>query len=103
MSTTGIISGNPSSSASEETSGAPSTTSETSKLVPPMSTQIRLRRPSSRASATPPIVPPTGPESSVWSVSSRADSAVTMPPLDCITCSGTASPRVPSSDSSRSR
>ena len=38
------------------------------------------------------MVPPTGPESSVCSERSRADWAVTMPPEDCITCSGTDSP-----------
>ena len=78
-----------------------STTRLTSKLVPPMSTQIRLGRSSMRASATPPIVPPTGPESRVCSERSRADWAVTIPPEDCMTCNGTARPWRVSSLSSR--
>ena len=90
MFTIGIRSGRPSSEVSVVISGRPSMTRLTSKLVPPMSTPIRFGRSSRRASATRPIEPPTGPESSVCTGRSRAERAVTTPPLDCITCRGDA-------------
>ena len=84
MLTTGISSGNPSNDASVETSASPSTIRLTSKDVPPMSMQIRLAWPVSRARDTPPIAPPTGPDSRVWTVWSLADRAVMIPPEDCM-------------------
>ena len=52
-----------------------------------MSMQMRLGRAVAAESALPPMAPPTGPERSVCSGVSLADSAVITPPFDCITCS----------------
>ena len=103
-STTGISSGKPSSSASDGHVGLPVDDERDVEARPAHvdADQVRAVRAVAPARRRPSCRRP-GPESSVCSVSSRADSAVTMPPLDCITCSGTASPRVCSSDSSRSR
>lgn len=58
-----------------------------------MSTQMAFFRFSRFAAATPPMVPPTGPDNSVWSGCERANEALTTPPDDCITCTGTPRPR----------
>ena len=85
MLTTLISIGRPSSLASAETSGCPSTISETSKDVPPMSIPISWGREVWRDNSAQAMAPPTGPDSSVCSGRARADSAVRMPPEDCMT------------------
>ena len=64
--------------------GAPLAISETSALVPPMSSVIRLRIPQLAASELAPTMPPITPEW-VTAVGVRdAESKVEMPPLPCM-------------------
>ena len=90
--TLGVSTGWPAISSWLSTSAAPSTTSETSNDVPPMSTQISRPEPTSRATATAAIVPPTGPEKSVLAARRTTSDADVTPPFDCITRSGRARP-----------
>ena len=103
MFTEGIRIGRPSSSTSGATSGLSWAIKLTSKLVPPISMQIRFGRSKIRARPAPPIAPPTGPDRSVWSGRSRAARAVRIPPLDCITWMSLSSPRLRASSSNLPR
>ena len=61
---------------------APSTISEMSVLVPPMSNGIRLPSPTSRAAWTLPATPPAGPDSTAPAASRPASAIGATPPCD---------------------
>jgi hypothetical protein len=93
----------PKSSARVRRSGTPAEITATSKLVPPMSPVITsgstIRRPTSCAAAT----PATGPDCARKTGFARASAGANVPPFDCITASGTASPAAASRPSTASR
>ena len=87
-STCGSFTGSPPMAPSANSSTAPPRTSDTSRLVPPMSMVTTSRSPASRAAATAPTTPPAGPDSSVLTGCSRMRATLMTPPLDCMMRSG---------------
>ncbi len=61
----------------------PSRTTDTSKLVPPMSTPTMLASPSTWLSSAQAALPPDGPDSSSRTGSCAAVSVLHTPPFDC--------------------
>ena len=90
----GISSGKPSSAVSDETSGWPSTTRRRRSSSRPCRRRSGCGRPSSarERDAADRAADRPGEQRLHGSLARRR--AVTMPPFDCITCSGTPSPRV---------
>ena len=84
MYSNGMASGRPSNMASCRRTDSPSTMSEASRLVPPMSMVMRLPSPVVRANDVAPITPPAGPERMRFTGASRALSTVIAPPPERI-------------------
>ena len=103
MSTVGTLIGNRSISPSLVRRTCPSCERQTSKLVPPMSTEIVFRWPARLARMTPPITPAAGPESTVRTGLSAADPAVVVPPFDCMMWTSEDRPSAEMPSSSRRR
>src|SRR5207253_2140662 len=74
------------------TSGSPSTTRPTSKLVPPTSVVITLGKPSTCPSAAAPTTPPAGPDATSLIACPFAFAVDVTPPEDCMTSGGRRSP-----------
>ena len=70
---------------------APSSTTQTSQLVPPMSKPSALPSPQRRARSPAPTAPPAGPERTLQAPARAASSAGATPPEESITC-GAGSP-----------
>ena len=83
ISTIGMRTGMRSTSPCMTTLTRPLRTTETSKLVPPMSTPIRLSSPRVLLSSAQAALPPDGPESRSRTGSSAAVLAAHTPPFDC--------------------
>ena len=83
------------------TAGAPSRTSEASKLVPPMSIAMKLSSPCGASTARLAAGAAAGPDSSVVAALAAALSGVATPPLDCMIRSGPAKPDPPRRSFSR--
>ena len=81
----GINTGIWSMSASYTSEGLPSVKTQVSRLVPPMSSEIRFFRPVSFAMYCVPTTPPAGPDRTVKSGASLACVTVIAPPPDRIT------------------
>ena len=64
--------------------GSPSWTTETSQLVPPISTVIKSPRPTARAALSAATTPDAGPDSTVSIGRARAVSTLTVPPFDAV-------------------
>jgi hypothetical protein len=96
-SSVGALAGKAPTSVEREIVGMPSTITETSVDVPPMSKAISFGRPDLRAIITVEVTPPAGPESTVWTGRSEAAAALISPPSDRTICSRAFTP------SSRSR
>ena len=85
MSIIDTIMGMPNSSSRPlESMGLPSTTSDTSRLVPPMSYAIKLSKPLSPAIFVAAITPAAGPDRTVFTERVPAASTDIMPPFDCM-------------------
>ena len=84
MSTIGTLIGSLSISLSRVWRTSPWYDSVTSKLVPPMSTEIEFCCPACSAMATLPITPAAGPDSMVCTGRSTAEAALIVPPFDCM-------------------
>ena len=66
------------------TAGTPSRTSAASKLVPPMSTVMKLLRRSARMHASPATGAAAGPDSKVIAASADTARGEATPPFDCM-------------------
>ena len=84
MSTIGVRIGKPSKIVSETTDSLPSTTKLTSKLVPPISTHIKLGSPSCLLSTLEPTLAPTGPDIKARRPLDSLSFESISPPFDCI-------------------
>ena len=87
ISTIGSRTGSPSTSPCMRWVIAPSATTHTSKLVPPISTPTRFGMPSRPASRCAARAPPDGPDSSSRAGWADAVSGLHTPPLDCTSSS----------------
>ena len=103
MSTVGTLIGSRSISPSLVRRTSPLYDRHTSKLVPPMSTEIVFGWPARPARMTPPITPAAGPDSTVRTGVSAADPAVVVPPFDCMMCTSDDRPRAEMPSSNRLR
>ena len=77
---------------SRDTAGTPSTMTDTSKLVPPMSQVMRLGRPAATPMRAAAIAPDAGPDMTVCTACRDASGASIMPPLPCMMRSSRAKP-----------
>ena len=90
--TIGIAVARPKTSARTRRSGSPRWITATSKLVPPMSAVMTSPRSAASASARAADTPATGPDCASTTGRARASAGPKVPPLDCITATGTRSP-----------
>jgi hypothetical protein len=82
------------------TSGSPSTTRPTSKLVPPTSVVITFGKPSACPSAAAPTTPPAGPDATSLIACPFAFAVDVTPPEDCMTSGARRRPQPASCSSS---
>ena len=80
--------------------GKPSSRIAAFAVVPPMSSEIRLGMPVSRARKAQATTPAAGPDSTRCAGLRIAAAALIRPPLDCMICSGAEIPASASLDSS---
>ena len=98
----GSATGRPPTGRAPVSRAAPSSITQTSHDVPPMSKQSASGSPDASAAHAAPAAPPAGPDKTVRAACARAWSSVASPPEDCITSgTGSCAPRARSASAAR--